>query len=66
LGSGSSGLGEVGLAEQPNLEELAAASTRYAKEHLALRAQCSLSRPKFAPAGLPNPAPIADLTIRFE
>ncbi len=32
----------IGLAERPSLEELAAATTRYAKEHLALRAQRSL------------------------
>lgn len=35
-------LEEIGLAERPSLEDLAAASTRYAKEHLALRAQRSL------------------------
>jgi len=32
----------IGLAEKPNLEELAAATTDYAKAHLALRAQRSL------------------------
>jgi hypothetical protein len=35
-------LEEIGLAEQPSLEDLAAAPTRYVKVHLALRAQRSL------------------------